>query len=94
MIETLIISDIHLGSDISKVKHLISKLQFKLESGQIKKLLKKKSELTKKYKKIEEEDEDVLVHAEFVEHELFLIDCDKDEINMKIKELKEKKKKK
>lgn len=39
MIETLIISDIHLGSDISKVKLLTSKLQFKLESGQIHKLI-------------------------------------------------------
>lgn len=39
MIETLIISDIHLGSDVSKVKQLTSKLQFKLESGEIRKLI-------------------------------------------------------
>lgn len=39
MIETLIISDIHLGSDVSKVKQLILKLQFKLENKQIHRLI-------------------------------------------------------
>ena len=56
--------------------------------------MKKKSELTRKYKKIEEENEDVLCQAEAIEQELFLIDCDKDEIDMEISELKHKKKKK
>jgi UDP-2,3-diacylglucosamine pyrophosphatase LpxH len=39
MIETLIISDIHLGSDVSKVKHLIAKLKFKLESNEINRVI-------------------------------------------------------
>jgi len=69
----------------TKDKKGVSKKEEKL-----KKLLKKKSYLVKEIKKIEEENEDILWKADSIEHEIFTLECDKDEIDMEIKDLRKK----
>jgi hypothetical protein len=56
----------------------------------LKKLLSKKSSLIKKIQKIEEDNEDILWKADSIEHEIFTLECDKDEIDMEIKDLRKK----